>query len=191
MVRFDRTALIEDSIHNESNSPFNPINFPSNLLKGSAVMSFWPLPLKLEFVVREKLSNLQLKNAASESHRMCPVPSFSDLCPIFKEKGVGGCCRCSGWARLLLQLEDHRKTPGTLACRERGTLDGRASTVSRRIVECRYHEHEVQDTRPRNQSISVIFSIPQVGCANFYNNYFWTQSRVIGEKHLDVARFRP
>ncbi|KAI5481969.1 hypothetical protein BDE02_T001500 [Populus trichocarpa] len=28
------------------------------------------------------------------------------------------------------QLEDHWKTPGTRACRERSTLGGRASTVS-------------------------------------------------------------
>ncbi|KAK4384621.1 Ribosomal protein S4, mitochondrial [Sesamum angolense] len=38
----------------------------------------------------------------------------------------------------------------TRACRERSTLGGRASTVSPGTVECRYHEREVQDTRPRN-----------------------------------------
>jgi len=60
-----------------------------------------------------------------ESHRKGP-PS---VCPI-KIKGVGERYRCPGRTRLLLTLEDHRKTPGTRACRERSTLGGRASTVS-------------------------------------------------------------
>ncbi|GER45757.1 L(+)-tartrate dehydratase subunit alpha [Striga asiatica] len=45
-------------------------------------------------------------------------------------KSVGGRCRCPGRTRLLLRLEDHRNIPGTRACRERSTLDGRASTLS-------------------------------------------------------------
>uniref|UniRef100_A0A6N2N104 Uncharacterized protein n=1 Tax=Salix viminalis TaxID=40686 RepID=A0A6N2N104_SALVM len=38
--------------------------------------------------------------------------------------------QCPSRTRLLLRLEDHWKTPGTRACRERSTLGGRASTVS-------------------------------------------------------------
>ena len=62
-----------------------------------------------------------------ESHRM--GQSFPSVCPILK-KSVGGHCRCPGRTRLLLTLEDHRKKPGTRACRERRTRGGRASTVS-------------------------------------------------------------
>ena len=61
-----------------------------------------------------------------ESHRM--GQSFPLVCP--KKKSVGGRCRCPGRTRLLLTLENHRKTPGTRACRERSTLGARASTVS-------------------------------------------------------------
>lgn len=43
------------------------------------------------------------------------------------KKGVRGRCRCPGRTRLLLTLEDHRKKPGTRACRERRTRGGRAS----------------------------------------------------------------
>ena len=67
-----------------------------------------------------------------ESHRMGPngMGLFLQFIPYLYKKGVGGRCRCPGRTRLLLTLEDHRKTPGTRACRERSTLGGRASTVS-------------------------------------------------------------
>ncbi|KAL4351834.1 hypothetical protein GQ457_06G014900 [Hibiscus cannabinus] len=61
------------------------------------------------------------KNRSSDSSRF----SEGD-----RESHRMGRCRCSGRARLLLTLEDHWKTPGTRACRERSTLGGRASTVS-------------------------------------------------------------
>jgi hypothetical protein len=64
-----------------------------------------------------------------ESHRMGLVRLFLIfVCP--PKKGVRGRCRCPGRTRLLLTLEDHRKKPGTRACRERRTRGGRASTVS-------------------------------------------------------------
>lgn len=83
-----------------------------------------------------------------ESHRM--GQSFPSVCPLFiKKKSVGGRCRCPGRTRLLLTLENHWGTPGTRACRERSTL-GVLRPCLRGTVECRYHEREVQDTRPRN-----------------------------------------
>ena len=49
-----------------------------------------------------------------ESHRMGPVRLFLIFVPYSQnKKGVGGRCRCPGRTRLLLTLEDHRKTPGT------------------------------------------------------------------------------
>ena len=82
-----------------------------------------------------------------ESHRMGSVRLFLIfVCP--PKKGVRGRCRCPGRTRLLLTLEDHMKKPGTKACHERRTRGGRASTVC--TVECRYHEREDKDTRPRN-----------------------------------------
>ena len=64
-----------------------------------------------------------------ESHRMGSVRLFLIfVCPT--KKGVRGRCRCPGRTRLLLTLEDHRKKPGTRACRERRTRGGCASTVS-------------------------------------------------------------
>ena len=60
-----------------------------------------------------------------ESHRMGSVRLF--LIFVCPPKGVRGRCRCPGRTRLLLTLEDHRKKPGTRACRERRTRGGRAS----------------------------------------------------------------
>jgi hypothetical protein len=57
-----------------------------------------------------------------ESHRMGQY--FPSVFPIIKS--VGGRCRCPGRTRLLLTPEDHWKTPGTRACRERSTHTGRA-----------------------------------------------------------------
>ncbi|KAK8941878.1 hypothetical protein KSP40_PGU004036 [Platanthera guangdongensis] len=64
-----------------------------------------------------------------ESHRMGLVRLFLIFVP-YEKKGVGERYRCQGWTRLLLMLEDHGKKLGTRACRERGTLGRRASTMS-------------------------------------------------------------
>ncbi|KAK1568458.1 hypothetical protein Q3G72_024798 [Acer saccharum] len=50
------------------------------------------------------------------------------------------------------RMEDHWETPGTRACRERKEAHwaGVLRPCLRGTVECRYHEREVQDTRPRN-----------------------------------------
>ena len=58
-----------------------------------------------------------------------------------------GRCRCPVRTRLLLTLEDHRKKPGTRACREAHGA-GVLRPCLRGTVECRYHEREDKDTRP-------------------------------------------
>ena len=85
-------------------------------------------PISVRFGKNRSSDSSRFSEGDRESHRM--GKSFPSVYPIFSKKSVGGRCRCPGRTRLLLTLEDHWKTPGTRACRERSTLDGRASTVS-------------------------------------------------------------
>ena len=86
-------------------------------------------PISVRLDLNRSSDSSRFSEGDRESHRM--GQSFPSVCPIFKiKKSVGGRCRCPGRTRLLLTLEDHWKTPGTRACRERSTLGGRASTVS-------------------------------------------------------------
>ncbi|MED6125602.1 hypothetical protein PIB30_070160, partial [Stylosanthes scabra] len=64
--------------------------------------------------------------------------TFPSVCLVYMLNKKGRHYRCPGWTRLLLTLEDHLKTPGIKACRERSTLGGHASTVSSRR---RMHKH--------------------------------------------------
>jgi len=86
-------------------------------------------PISVRLDLNRSSDSSRFSEGDRESHRM--GQSFPEVCPRFAiTKGVGGRCRCPGRARLLLTLEDHWKTPGTIACREKSTLGGRASTVS-------------------------------------------------------------
>ncbi|KAL7174752.1 hypothetical protein ACSBR1_043930 (mitochondrion) [Camellia fascicularis] len=78
-------------------------------------------PISVRLDLNRSSDSSRFSEGDRESHRMGQS---------FPSKGVGGRCRCPGRTRLLLRLEDHWKTPGTRACRERSTLGGRASTVS-------------------------------------------------------------
>ena len=97
--------------------------------KNKAHMARIGNPISVRLDLNRSSDSSRFSEGDRESHRM--GQSFPSVCPIFKiEKGVGGRCRCPGRTRFLLTLEDHWKTPGTRACRERSTLGGRASTVS-------------------------------------------------------------
>ena len=86
-------------------------------------------PISVRLDLNRSSDSSRFSEGDRESHQM--GQSFPSVCPrLKKKKGVGGRCRCPGRTRLLLTLEDHWKTPGTRACRERSTLGGRASTVS-------------------------------------------------------------
>ena len=86
-------------------------------------------PISVRLDLNRSSDSSRFSEGDRESHRM--GQSFPSVFPFLKmKKGVGGRCRCPGRTRLLLRLEDHCKTPGTRACRERSTLGGRASTVS-------------------------------------------------------------
>ena len=82
-----------------------------------------------------------------ESHRMGQSFSLSTI--LNNKKSVVGRCRCPGRTRLLLTLEDHWKTPGPEHVVKEAHWAGVLRPCLRGTVECRYHEREVQDTRPR------------------------------------------
>jgi len=85
-------------------------------------------PISVRLEKNRSSDSSRFSEGDRESHqRGQPFPS---VCQKEKKKGVGGRCRCPPRTRLLLTLEDHWKTPGTRACRERSTLGGRAATVS-------------------------------------------------------------
>ena len=105
-------------------------------------------PISVRLEKNRSSDSSRFSEGDRESHRMGSVRLFLIfVCP--PKKGVRGRCRCPGRTRLLLTLEDHWKTPGTRACRERSTL-GVLRPCLRGTVECRYHEREDKDTRPRN-----------------------------------------
>ncbi|YP_010185091.1 hypothetical protein LI410_mgp094 (mitochondrion) [Apium graveolens] len=107
-------------------------------------------PISVRLEKNRSSDSSRFSEGDRESHQI--GQSFPSVCQKEKKKGVGGRCRCPGRTRLLLTLEDHWKTPGTRACRERSTLGGGVlRPCLRGTVECRYHEREVQDTRPRNR----------------------------------------
>jgi hypothetical protein len=85
-------------------------------------------PISVRLEKNRSSDSSRFSEGDRESHQISQ--SFPSVCQKEKKKGVGGRCRCPGRTRLLLTLEDHWKTPGTRACRERSTLGGRASTVS-------------------------------------------------------------
>ncbi|XLR34102.1 hypothetical protein S83_062002 [Arachis hypogaea] len=92
-------------------------------------------PISVRLDLNRSSDSSRFSEGDLESHRM--GQSFPSVCPIYmlnKKAWVGRPFkvqgRCPGRTRLLLTLEDHLKTPGTRACRERSTLGGRASTVS-------------------------------------------------------------
>lgn len=83
-------------------------------------------PISVRLDLNRSSDSSRFSEGDRESHRR--GQSFPS--PQIQKKGGEGRCRCPGRTRLLLTLEDHWKTPGTRACRERSTLGGRASTVS-------------------------------------------------------------
>lgn len=85
-------------------------------------------PISVRLDLNRSSDSSRFSEGDRESHRMGQSFSLSTI--LNNKKSVVGRCRCPGRTRLLLTLEDHLKTPGTRACRERSTLGGRASTVS-------------------------------------------------------------
>ncbi|KAM1263751.1 hypothetical protein ACFX2G_029334 [Malus domestica] len=81
-------------------------------------------PISVRLDLNRSSDSSRFSEGDRESHRM--GQSFSFSLSYIKNKSVGGRCRCPGRTRLLLTLEDHWKTPGTRACRERSKHTGRA-----------------------------------------------------------------
>jgi len=108
-------------------------------------------PISVRLGLNRSSDSSRFSEGDRESHRIGPVRLFLIFVPYSKnKKGVGGRCRCPGRTRLLLTLEDHWKTPGPEHVVKEAHWAGVLRPCLRGTVECRYHEREVQDTRPRN-----------------------------------------
>ena len=98
-------------------------------------------PISVRLGLNRSSDSSRFSEGDRESHRMSYISN---------QKSVGGRCRCPSRTRLLLTLEDHWKTPGPEHVVKEAHWAGVLRPCLRGTVECRYHEREVQDTRPRN-----------------------------------------
>lgn len=103
-------------------------------------------PISVRLDLNRSSDSSRFSEGDRESHRR--GQSFPS--PQIQKKGGEGRCRCPGRTRLLLTLEDHWKTPGGPEhVVKEAHWAGVLRPCLRGTVECRYHEREVQDTRPR------------------------------------------